>query len=227
MSEHWDPDRITGRRSRTSQKTGLPRPRDRVRSGSAAFNGRELRMMIMIGLAIGLAMFEGSRRGVDQALFGGDAPAGNSVTVVEPGAQARLAQANRERRTNAAAATTARLLRGIVVQPAAVQSIDSGSFEFRGARIRLADIDAPASDGACPYETGLASRAAGRMRALLGAGPFELSEAGGRDEDAQGRKLRIASRDGRSLGGVLVSEGLARPWTGRSLPWCASGLGFL
>lgn len=32
----------------------------------------------------------------------------------------------------------------------------------------------------------------------------------GRDEDKYGRKLRIVMRDGESLGGALVDEGLAR-----------------
>ena len=41
------------------------------------------------------------------------------------------------------------------------------------------------------------------------------------DEDRYGRKLRVVVRDGWSLGETLVSEGLARRWTGRRLPWCA------
>jgi micrococcal nuclease len=68
--------------------------------------------------------------------------------------------------------------------------------------------------------TRLAERATQRMGALLGAGPFELRpNPDGRDEDRYGRKLRIVTRDGRSLGGMLVAEGLARPWTGRRRSW--------
>ena len=52
------------------------------------------------------------------------------------------------------------------------------------------------------------------------AGPFELHPISGRDEDRYGRKLRIITRGGRSLGDVLVAEGLARTWTGRREPWC-------
>jgi endonuclease YncB( thermonuclease family) len=59
------------------------------------------------------------------------------------------------------------------------------------------------------------------MRALLAAGPFQLHPApDGRDEDRYGRKLRIVTRGGRSLGDVLVDEGLARTWTGRREGWC-------
>ena len=59
------------------------------------------------------------------------------------------------------------------------------------------------------------------MEQLLDAGPFELVPVD-RDEDRYGRKLRIVTRDGRSLGGQLVAEGLARPWEGRRRGWCGS-----
>lgn len=99
--------------------------------------------------------------------------------------------------------------------------IDGDTFDAAGTRIRVADIDAPEVHGRCPYETDLAARATIRMRALLDAGPFDLDPLpGGRDEDRYGRKLRIVTRGGRSLGNVLVEEGLARTWTGRREPWC-------
>lgn len=105
--------------------------------------------------------------------------------------------------------------------PAHVRVIDGDTFDYRGERIRIADIDTPELDGRCPAEKARAARAAGRMRALLAAGPFELHPlAGGRDEDRYGRKLRIVTRGGRSLGDMLVAEGLARTWTGRRAPWC-------
>jgi micrococcal nuclease len=44
--------------------------------------------------------------------------------------------------------------------------------------------------------------------------------SGLRDEDRYGRKLRTIERDGRSLGDVLVAEGLARPWDGARRSWC-------
>jgi micrococcal nuclease len=65
----------------------------------------------------------------------------------------------------------------------------------------------------------MAARATQRLRALLAAGPFELVRLG-RDEDRYGRKLRLVIRDGQSLGDQLVSEGLARTWSGRREPWC-------
>lgn len=61
------------------------------------------------------------------------------------------------------------------------------------------------------------------MRALLNAGAFSLQppESGGdRDRDRYGRLLRTVTRDGASLGAVLVDEGLAEEWGGTRLEWC-------
>lgn len=102
-----------------------------------------------------------------------------------------------------------------------VRVIDGDTFDHGGERIRIADIDTPELRGRCRYETELAALATERMRALLAAGPFELHRTpDGRDEDRYGRKLRIVTRGGRSLGDMLVAEGLARTWTGRREPWC-------
>ncbi len=100
--------------------------------------------------------------------------------------------------------------------------IDGDTFYLGRQSIRIADIDTPETRGArCAYEATLGDRATHRLHALLNAGPFQL-QAGARDADRYGRKLRTVMRDGRSLGDVLVTEGLARPWTGRRLPWCSS-----
>jgi endonuclease YncB( thermonuclease family) len=69
-------------------------------------------------------------------------------------------------------------------------------------------------------ELALGKQATDRLLALINDGPFELHAWPGRDEDRYGRKLRVLVRDGRSLGDVLVSEGLARTWSGRREPWC-------
>lgn len=106
-----------------------------------------------------------------------------------------------------------------VADPWAVSITDGDTFRYRGEKIRIADIDTPEVDGACEYETRLAAQATDRMEQLLHAGPFEMRSID-RDEDRYGRKLRIVTRDGRSLGDQLVSEGLARTWSGRREPWC-------
>ena len=43
---------------------------------------------------------------------------------------------------------------------------------------------------------------------------------GSRDQDVYGRLLRTVHRDGRSLGDLLIDDGLARRWRGRSEQWC-------
>lgn len=103
----------------------------------------------------------------------------------------------------------------------AVAVIDGDTFRVGGETVRIADIDTPETrPPRCAYEAELGERATRRLMSLLSEGPFELSPIGGRDEDQYGRKLRVVTRNGRSLGDVLVSEGLARTWTGRRQPWC-------
>ncbi len=90
--------------------------------------------------------------------------------------------------------------------------VDGDTFWFRGDKIRVADIDTPElSPPRCQREAELGEAARRRLQALLNAGPFTLI-AGARDQDQYGRKLRIVSRGGRSIGDMLVAEGLARRW---------------
>ena len=99
--------------------------------------------------------------------------------------------------------------------------VDCDTFWLNGDKIRLADIDTPEiSKPGCAAEKALGDRAKQRLAVLLNDGPFELSRIGGRDRDQYGRKLRVAVRNGHSIGDQLVAEGLARTWTGRREPWC-------
>jgi endonuclease YncB( thermonuclease family) len=102
-----------------------------------------------------------------------------------------------------------------------VRVVDGDTFRAAGETIRIADIDTPETHPPrCAYEAKLGARATRRLQALLAQGPFELERID-RDTDRYGRKLRVVTRGGRSLGDVLVAEGLARTWTGRREPWCA------
>lgn len=107
-----------------------------------------------------------------------------------------------------------------MADPWAASIVDGDTFRYGGEKYRIADIDTPEVDGRCAHESELAARATDRMEALLHQGPFELHGVD-RDEDQYGRKLRVVTRGGRSLGDQLVAEGLARTWTGRREPWCA------
>lgn len=98
--------------------------------------------------------------------------------------------------------------------------VDGDTFRFAGDKYRIADIDTPETHPArCAEEAALGAAATGRLHDWLNAGAFSL-ESAGRDADRYGRKLRIVTRDGASVGSVLIDEGLARPWAGPRQPWC-------
>jgi micrococcal nuclease len=96
--------------------------------------------------------------------------------------------------------------------------VDGDTIRYGGTKIRLEDIDTPEThEPGCASEAALGRRATRRLLELVNAGPFQLVRTGGRDEDRYGRKLRTITRGGRSVGDVLIAEGLARP-SRRS--WC-------
>jgi micrococcal nuclease len=99
--------------------------------------------------------------------------------------------------------------------------VDGDTFRYRGTTFRIADIDTPeVFSYRCAHEKALGEEATRRLRALLNAGPFVLEGYESRDEDQYGRKLRLVTRNGESLGMMLVDEGLARQWDGARHPWC-------
>jgi micrococcal nuclease len=100
--------------------------------------------------------------------------------------------------------------------------IDGDTIRYRGIKIRLEDIDAPETfSPQCASEAARGRRATERLLELMNAGPFAVLRTGGRDEDIYGRKLRTIGRGGRSLGDVLIAEGLARRWDGARRSWCS------
>ncbi|WP_205214893.1 thermonuclease family protein [Altererythrobacter sp. ZODW24] len=98
--------------------------------------------------------------------------------------------------------------------------VDGDTFWLRGDKIRIADINTPETHRpGCAVEAALGAQAKRRLTQLLNAGPFAL-ESGKRDTDRYGRLLRTVTRSGKSLGEVLVTEGLAERWNGRRRNWC-------
>ena len=98
--------------------------------------------------------------------------------------------------------------------------IDGDTFWYAGEKIRIADINTPeTSEPQCAREAQLGARATARLQALLNEGAFTL-ESVDRDRDSYGRLLRTVTRDGTSLGAVLVREGLAEEWRGYRSGWC-------
>lgn len=98
--------------------------------------------------------------------------------------------------------------------------VDGDTFYLDGVKIRVADIDTPETgQPKCRQEAQLGARATLRFQQLLNDGPIELATIE-RDADRYGRKLRTVHGGGRSLGDVLVAEGLAHRWIGRKQSWC-------
>ena len=94
---------------------------------------------------------------------------------------------------------------------------DGDTFWLDGEKVRIADIDAPELQARCARERDLALAARNRLLALLNAGPFTLRRS---SRDRYGRTLAVVWSAGRSVGGVLVAEGLARQWDGVRRSWC-------
>ncbi|MDE2404426.1 MAG: thermonuclease family protein [Sphingomonadales bacterium] len=100
--------------------------------------------------------------------------------------------------------------------------VDGDTIHYRGEKIRVADINAPeVSEPKCDHELDLGEKASDRLLELLNQGRFSLRPLPDRDEDVYGRKLRTITRGGRSLGEVLVAEGLAERWRGYRRDWCS------
>ena len=98
--------------------------------------------------------------------------------------------------------------------------VDGDTFWLDGVKIRIADINTPEiGSPECAAEAALGRRASTSLAELLGEAPFTLASID-RDEDQYGRKLRIAERNGQSIGALLVAEGLAHEWRGRREGWC-------
>lgn len=99
--------------------------------------------------------------------------------------------------------------------------VDGDILRSGGVRIRIADIGTPENkQPRCAAESALGEHATVRLLKQVNASPFQMQAWQKDDEDKYGRKLRVLVRDGRSIGDVLVSEGLARTWTGKRRPWC-------
>jgi micrococcal nuclease len=98
--------------------------------------------------------------------------------------------------------------------------VDGDTLYYQGAKIRIADIDTPETHPSrCADEARLGDAATRRLHALVNAGPFSLQSID-RDVDTYGRKLRLITRGGVSVGQDLVDKGLARWYAGGRKSWC-------
>ncbi|WP_292537006.1 thermonuclease family protein [Mesorhizobium sp.] len=102
--------------------------------------------------------------------------------------------------------------------------LDGDTIVLDGARIRIANIDAPEIHNFhCDAERRLGLVAKRRMTELLASGPVTVHPGdpdSGRIKDRYGRTLATIEVDGHDVGDILIAEGLARPWTGKRRSWC-------
>jgi len=98
--------------------------------------------------------------------------------------------------------------------------VDGDTFYIGGAKVRIADIDAPEThDYRCRSELELGERAARDLQALLNSGAVTLTPID-RDRDKYRRLLRNVRVNGRDVGEALIADGVARAWNGGKRPWC-------
>ncbi len=99
--------------------------------------------------------------------------------------------------------------------------IDGDTFKLGERKIRITGIDAPEmAHPLCPAEAALARRSADRLRALLNEGGFDMIPHRLHPTDSYGRELMVVERNGVSIGGRLVDEGLAHRYRGSKRSWC-------
>jgi micrococcal nuclease len=186
----------------------------------------EARTMVWAGLLLGLLWFNAARWTSDWTGMG-RAPFETSLAKApDPWAESRRSLGNLKAQEGAP--VSARDEAGIGSGSAghysiqsAVRVVDGDTFWVAGEKVRIADIDTPETHPPrCAYEAALGMRATRRLETLLALGPFDLEPIADRDTDRYGRKLRIVTRGGRSIGDILVAEGLARSWIGHREPWC-------
>jgi len=104
-------------------------------------------------------------------------------------------------------------------QAARIRAVDGDTLALGRERVRIVGLDTPELHGRCERETVLA-RAAQRRMAQLVAGGVTLRPYG---RDRFGRLLAVVrDKRGRDVAGVMIREGLARPYDGRGRRggWC-------
>lgn len=108
-------------------------------------------------------------------------------------------------------------------QNATIKPVDGDTFWYNGKKIRVMDIDTPEpskyGNAECPAEAALGDKASKFTRKVITTQHIEIEWSG--REDRYGRALAKVRVDGRYLSGMLIEAGLAKPWRGRQVDWCA------
>lgn len=102
----------------------------------------------------------------------------------------------------------------------ALYAVDGDTVKLGTQSLRLLNIDAPeVSRPQCDAEAMRGRAATDRLRALLVQGQVAILPNGRLDR--YGRPLVRVTVDGRDVGDLLITEGLAKPWPVKGDPaWC-------
>jgi len=108
--------------------------------------------------------------------------------------------------------------------------IDGDTVRTNGESIRLIGFDTPETRGAqCEAERVLAYEASERLRQVIDQAAtirieYETTRAGSPSRDRYGRLLAVLFLEGRDAGVVLINEGLACAYSGRTArgSWCGN-----
>lgn len=124
-------------------------------------------------------------------------------------------------------AESAEPIRGTLIlteaEPIPIRAVDGDTIAMGTERIRLVGYDTPETAFArCTAEKRLGLIAKARLQALLDRGPVTIHRTGKRDK--YGRTLASVRIDGRDVGAILIAEGMAVAYTGRTarIDWCAT-----
>lgn len=119
---------------------------------------------------------------------------------------------------------------GTLMVCAALMAVDGDTIKCDGQNLRdmgdgapfVSGYDTPEIRGAeCDYELALGREATIRMEELLRTKGLQIFDSGERDRWDRPLVSAVLP-DGRTIGNVLISEGLAKEWSpDHSIDWCA------
>jgi endonuclease YncB( thermonuclease family) len=97
--------------------------------------------------------------------------------------------------------------------------VDGDTVWVDGTKYRFEEIDTPekGSLAECPQEALQAAEATDRLAEILSEHGFTIKPSG---EDRYGRTLARFMIGEKSAGEMLIEEGLARRWRGKTEEWC-------
>lgn len=102
--------------------------------------------------------------------------------------------------------------------------VDGDTIHYNGEKIRIANIDTPEiTQAKCDSELKRGLEAKAALKELIDGRQLIINRGApdtGDIVDQYGRTLALVSTGGRDVGTILIQRQLARPWTGRRMPWC-------